>query len=44
MVVGETFKGGAWLNSRKGQTYEGSLQHHNHAKMNARILGNAMVV
>jgi len=25
-------------------TFEGSLQHQNHAKMNARILRNAMVV
>jgi len=29
---------------RKLSTYEGSHQHQNHAKMNTRILGNAMVM
>jgi hypothetical protein len=29
---------------RKPSTYEGSPQHQNHAKMNTRILGNAMVM
>jgi hypothetical protein len=29
---------------RRPSTYEGGPQHHNHAKMNVRILGNVMVV
>jgi hypothetical protein len=29
---------------RRSSTYEGGLQHQNHAKMNIRILGNAMVM
>ncbi len=29
---------------RRPSTYERGPQHQNHAKMNARILGNAMVV
>jgi hypothetical protein len=49
MVIDQTFEGGAWLGGRKSQTQEpstfvGGPQHQDHAKMNAWILGNAMVV
>ncbi len=32
------------IKPKRLSTFEGSLQHQDHAKMNARILGNAMVV
>ncbi len=49
MVVDQSFEGGAWGVGRKGQTWRpstfaGGLRHQDYAKMNARILGNAMVV
>jgi hypothetical protein len=49
MVVDQAFEGGAWLGGRKGQTWEVSIyaggpRHQDHAKMNARILGNAMIM
>jgi hypothetical protein len=49
MVVDQTFEASAWLNDRKGQpkrffTSEGGPRHQDHVKMNARTLGDAMVV
>ncbi len=47
MVVDQTFEVGAWFSRRKGQTketFERGPWHQNNFKMNARILGDAMVV
>jgi len=49
MVINQAFEGGAWLVAEKVKhgrpsTSIGGLQHQDHANMNARILGNAMVV
>jgi len=49
MVINQAFEGGAWLVAKKVKhgrpsTSVRGLQHQNHANMNARILGNAMVV
>jgi hypothetical protein len=48
MVVDQAFEGGAWLGDKKSQTWEAfnlykKFRHQDHAKMNARILGHAMV-
>jgi hypothetical protein len=49
MIVDQAFEGGAWLGDRKVQTWEAfnfykGPRHQDHAKMNARILGNAMAM
>jgi len=49
MVLNQAFEGGAWLGGRKAKfggpsTYVRGPRHQDHAKMNARILENAMAV
>ncbi len=45
MVVDQAFEGGAWVGGRKRpSTFEIGPWHQDHAKMNFRILGNAMAV
>jgi hypothetical protein len=49
IVVDQAFEGSACFGEKKAKlgrlsTFERSPQHQDHAKMNARILGNVMVV
>jgi len=49
MVIDQAFSTGAWLGVEKSKpgrpsTSAGGPRHQDHAKMNAHILGNAMVV
>jgi len=50
MVVDQTFEGGAWLGGKKKakpgrpSSFARDPRHQDHAKLNARILGNAQAL